>query len=64
MLWKGSRSKEGRKGTKKDKWGRNMELDETVQEKQGKLNEMVLNRINKNLRELRRVQSREWGSGV
>ena len=49
---------------KKEKWGRNMEMDENVKEKQGKLNEMVLNRINKNLRELRRVQSRKWGSGV
>ena len=49
---------------KKEKWGRNMEMDENVKEKQGKLNEMVLNRINKNLRKLRRVQSREWGSGV
>ena len=39
-------------------------MDENVKEKQGKLNEMVLNRINKNLRKLRRVQSREWGSGV
>ena len=49
---------------KKEKWGRNMEMDENVKEKQGKLNEMVLNRINKNLRKLRRVHSREWGSGV
>ena len=49
---------------KKEKWGRNMDMDENVKEKQGKLNEMVLNRINKNLRELRRVQSRKWGSGV
>lgn len=64
MLWKGSRSKEGRKGRIKEKCGRNMEMDERVQEKQGKLNEMALNRINENLWELRRVQSREWGSGV